>query len=79
MTTSAMSTKGSFRLIALENDGPRLPRRYASREVGPRPPQAAATKSITAGRLGKIEIEGDNILLGKPFTFTKENIDEFDF
>ena len=22
---------------------------------------------------------GDNILLGKPFTFTKENIDQFDF
>ena len=38
-----------------------------------------ATRASTAGRLGKIEIEGDNILLGKPFTFTKENIDQFDF
>ncbi len=35
--------------------------------------------SIEAGRLGKIEIKGDNILLGKPFVFTKDNIDEFDF
>ena len=35
--------------------------------------------SIEAGRLGKIEIQGDNILLGQPFVFTKENIDEFDF
>src|SRR5438094_2522767 len=26
---------------------------------------------IQAGRLGTIQIEGDNILLGKPFTFTK--------
>jgi rhamnose transport system permease protein len=34
---------------------------------------------IRAGRLGTIAIEGDNILLGKPFTFTKENIDDFDF
>jgi rhamnose transport system substrate-binding protein len=35
--------------------------------------------SIEAGRLGKIEIKGDNILLGKPFVFTKDNIDQFDF
>ncbi len=34
---------------------------------------------MTGGRLGKVEIKGDNILLGKPFTFTKENIDQFDF
>jgi ABC-type sugar transport system substrate-binding protein len=31
------------------------------------------------GRLGTIKIEGDNILLGKPFTFNKQNIDQFDF
>jgi rhamnose transport system permease protein len=35
--------------------------------------------SIRAGRLGSLEIAGDNILLGKPFTFNKENIDQFDF
>ena len=35
--------------------------------------------SIESGRLGKIEIQGDNILLGKPFLFTKDNIDQFDF
>jgi rhamnose transport system substrate-binding protein len=34
---------------------------------------------IEAGRLGSIEIRGDNILLGEPFKFTKENIDQFDF
>lgn len=32
-----------------------------------------------AGKLGKFKIEGDNILLGTPFAFTKENIDQFDF
>jgi rhamnose transport system permease protein len=32
-----------------------------------------------AGRLRKIEIQGDNILLGQPFLFTKDNIDQFDF
>jgi rhamnose transport system permease protein len=31
------------------------------------------------GRLGTVRIEGDNILLGKPFTFSRENIDQFDF
>jgi ABC-type sugar transport system substrate-binding protein len=35
--------------------------------------------SIEAGRLGKIEIKGDNVLLGAPFAFTKDNIDKFDF
>jgi rhamnose transport system permease protein len=36
-------------------------------------------RSIQAGRLRNIEIQGDNILLGKPFIFTRENIDRFDF
>ena len=35
--------------------------------------------SIDAGRLGTIAIKDDQILLGKPFVFTKENIDNFDF
>ncbi len=35
--------------------------------------------SMPAGRLGKIAIQGDNILLGKPMVFTKDNIDRFDF
>ena len=35
--------------------------------------------SIKAGSLNKIEVKGDNVLLGTPFTFTKENIDGFDF
>src|ERR1041384_1006346 len=36
-------------------------------------------KTIKGGRLGEIEIAGDNILLGKPFTFDQANIDKFDF
>ncbi len=32
-----------------------------------------------AGHLKTIKLEGDNVLLGKPFLFTKENIDQFDF
>ena len=36
-------------------------------------------KSIKAGALGEFEIQGDNILLGKPFIFNKDNIDKFDF
>jgi ABC-type sugar transport system substrate-binding protein len=35
--------------------------------------------SFTAGKLGTFQIKGDNILLGKPFIFTKANIDQFNF
>lgn len=35
--------------------------------------------TLKAGSLGEFHIEGDNILLGKPFLFNKQNIDEFDF
>jgi ABC-type sugar transport system substrate-binding protein len=35
--------------------------------------------SIAAGSLGRFEIKGDNILLGKPYIFNKANIDRFDF
>lgn len=40
--------------------------------------QPGAT-SIEAGRLGPVAVAGDQILLGKPFVFTKENIGGFDF
>src|SRR4029079_2912851 len=38
----------------------------------------AGDTSLKAGRLGTVEIAGDNILLGQPLTFTKVNIDQFD-
>ena len=38
-----------------------------------------AATSMLGGRLGKIEIQGTDILLGKPVTFTKSNIDQYDF
>ncbi len=34
---------------------------------------------ITAGRLGKITIHADEVILGPPFKFTAANIDKFDF
>lgn len=36
-------------------------------------------KELSAGRLGKIEVAGDEIRLGAPFIFNKENIDRFNF
>jgi ABC-type sugar transport system substrate-binding protein len=40
--------------------------------------EPGATK-FNGGRLGELEVKGDNVLLGKPFVFTKENIEQFDF
>lgn len=36
-------------------------------------------KAISAGRLGNIEIVDDEVRLGKPFIFNKDNVDQFDF
>jgi rhamnose transport system substrate-binding protein len=35
--------------------------------------------SFSAGRLGTVKLAGDNVLLGVPFTFTKDNVDKFKF
>jgi len=35
-------------------------------------------KSFTVGNT-TYQIDGDNILLGQPFIFTKDNIDQFNF
>lgn len=34
---------------------------------------------INAGKLKKVEVVGDEVRLGKPFIFNKENVDNFDF
>jgi rhamnose transport system permease protein len=39
----------------------------------------AGDRTLQGGRLGAIAIQGDNILLGTPFVFNKNNIDQFDF
>lgn len=51
---------------------------YASVALAKGELKAGAT-SIKAGTLGTFEIKGDNILLGKPFVFNKDNIDQFNF
>jgi rhamnose transport system substrate-binding protein len=40
---------------------------------------SAGSRVLKSGRLGNVEIAGDNILLGTPFVFNKGNIDQFDF
>jgi ABC-type sugar transport system substrate-binding protein len=39
----------------------------------------SGAKSFQAGKLGEMQIDGSDIVLGKPFVFTRENIDQFDF
>ncbi|MGC4030974.1 MAG: substrate-binding domain-containing protein [Tepidisphaeraceae bacterium] len=39
----------------------------------------AGDTSFKAGRMGEVKLNGDNVMLGVPFTFNKDNIDGFDF
>jgi rhamnose transport system permease protein len=39
----------------------------------------AGDPTFPAGRLGAVKLDGDNVLLGQPFLFTRANIDQFDF
>jgi ABC-type sugar transport system substrate-binding protein len=36
-------------------------------------------QTLAAGSLGAFQVNGDQILLGKPFVFDRANIDQFDF
>jgi ABC-type sugar transport system substrate-binding protein len=51
---------------------------YAASALAKGELKAGDTKFSTP-KLKDIDIVGDNIMLGKPFVFTKENIDQFDF
>ena len=51
---------------------------YVSRALA-RGDLAAGARTLRAGRLGEIEVRGDQVMLGAPFVFTKDNIDRFDF
>lgn len=35
--------------------------------------------TLSAGRLGEVEVKGSEVLLGEPMRFTSDNIDDFDF
>jgi rhamnose transport system substrate-binding protein len=39
----------------------------------------AGVSSLQAGKLGTIEVKGDEVMLGAPFIFNKDNVDKFDF
>ncbi|MDB5327003.1 MAG: permease component of ribose/xylose/arabinose/galactoside ABC-type transporter, partial [Phycisphaerales bacterium] len=39
----------------------------------------AGDTSFDGGRIGTVQLQGDNVMLGKPFVFNDSNIDGFDF
>jgi hypothetical protein len=52
---------------------------YAAKQAAEGKLRPGATE-MTGGRLGRKDIDRENnILLGRPFAFTRDNIDQFDF
>ncbi|HEX6626061.1 MAG TPA: substrate-binding domain-containing protein, partial [Pyrinomonadaceae bacterium] len=51
---------------------------YAANALSTGALKAGATE-MNAGRLGRIEVVGDEVRLGAPFIFNRENIDRFNF
>jgi len=51
---------------------------YVAKAVAEGTLKPGATE-FEAGRLGKVKVEGDQVLLGPPMKFTAENIDQYDF
>jgi hypothetical protein len=51
---------------------------HASRALGAGELKTGA-RELKAGRLGAIAVNGDQVMLGAPFIFNKQNIDGFDF
>ncbi|MCA1597179.1 MAG: autoinducer 2 ABC transporter substrate-binding protein, partial [Chloroflexi bacterium] len=51
---------------------------YAARGLADGTLKPGAT-SVSAGRLGKKAVSGDQVLLGTPMLFTKKNIGQFHF
>jgi rhamnose transport system substrate-binding protein len=52
---------------------------HVTRAVADGKLQPGATE-VEAGRLGKLQIvNGSEVLLGPPFIYSKDNIDDFDF
>jgi hypothetical protein len=39
----------------------------------------AGASTLDAGALGRFEVAGDEVRLGAPFIFNKQNIDRFNF
>ncbi len=66
-------------VVLWNTHGPRLPDRLRLPRPRHRLALSPAPRDFPAGRLGTLDVEGDNIVLGEPFTFTEENIDNFDF
>ena len=63
----------------LEDRRSGLPHGLCRRRPGQGHAQARSTKVSRPARSASSRFEGDNIMLGKPFIFNKDNIDQFDF
>ena len=68
----------------MEPCGPGLPGHPHPKRAGHRPVTGATGDTFTAGRLGEYTVQeddtlGSNVLLGLPFIYNADNIDNFNW
>ena len=61
------------------SNGSLMPRSRARAKSAGRSLLIPGASTMSGGRLGPMKVIGDNVMLDVPFTFTKDNVDGFNY